>query len=336
MIKRVKSLIRPAYKSGIRLFKMVKNSLLNMIDTPVVVLLYHRVASPVSDPQLLAVSPENFRTHMKVLKDSFPVLGMDDNWNNASEPSVVVTFDDGYADNYQNALPILEEYGIPATFFITTGLIGHKRGYWWDELERIILLQDKVPEKFKLAINDYYAEWPAITTEDRHAIYKSTHRLLYRMGFQERELAFENIRNWADNISYGNMSESTGGRPMTCNEIKKLAQSNLAIIGSHGETHTRMYLLSPQEKKQEIIRSKSCLEKLTGLTVHHFSYPFGTSKDYDKSTILFLKESGYEKAAANFPGQWHRWTDTMQIPRHIIRNWDENKFIERLGGFWTE
>jgi peptidoglycan/xylan/chitin deacetylase (PgdA/CDA1 family) len=66
---------------------------------------------------------------------------------------VVVTFDDGYIDNYTFAYPILEELQIPATIFVTSGYIEKEREYWWDELERILFEPVELPETLKVSIN---------------------------------------------------------------------------------------------------------------------------------------------------------------------------------------
>ena len=57
--------------------------------------------------------------------------------------TVIITFDDGYADNFHTALPLLQEADCPATVFVTAGKIGAERDFWWDELERVILVPDK-------------------------------------------------------------------------------------------------------------------------------------------------------------------------------------------------
>ncbi|MBR3622676.1 MAG: polysaccharide deacetylase family protein, partial [Selenomonadaceae bacterium] len=98
------------------------------------VLMYHRVADNIKDPYGIAVSPKNFRKHMAYLKQNFHVLQFDKDWSDIKEASIVVTFDDGYADNFYNALPILEEYEIPATFFVSTENLDTDNLFWWDKL----------------------------------------------------------------------------------------------------------------------------------------------------------------------------------------------------------
>jgi peptidoglycan/xylan/chitin deacetylase (PgdA/CDA1 family) len=72
---------------------------------------------------------------------------------------VVITFDDGYADNLHNAKPLLERYDIPATVFVTTGHIGHEREFWGDELDRLLLQPSTLPELLGLSINGSPYQW---------------------------------------------------------------------------------------------------------------------------------------------------------------------------------
>src|SRR3989442_764622 len=110
-----------------------------------VVLLYHRVANLETDPQLLAVSPDNFDAHLAALKNNFNPLtvaqfeGLIASGKTFPPRSVLITFDDGYADNYQNALPMLEKHDLQALFYICTGNLGTDREFWWDEAERLLL-----------------------------------------------------------------------------------------------------------------------------------------------------------------------------------------------------
>src|SRR5262245_40538012 len=119
------------------------------------ILMYHRVADVPADPWGLCVTPQHFAEHMQVLGScSRPVrlqeltdaLATD----TVADRTVVVTLDDGYADNLYNARPLLFEHGIPATVFITTGNIGSSHEFWWDELEYLTLHPGILPEKLEL------------------------------------------------------------------------------------------------------------------------------------------------------------------------------------------
>ena len=117
----------------------------NFVDCPAVVLIYHRVTNLNQDPQLLTVKPENFHQQIEYLKKNYNVLTIEafreilKAGNGFPQKSLMITFDDGYADNYFEALPILEEFDVQALFYITTSLVGTQKEFWWDDLERIFL-----------------------------------------------------------------------------------------------------------------------------------------------------------------------------------------------------
>jgi peptidoglycan/xylan/chitin deacetylase (PgdA/CDA1 family) len=98
------------------------------------ILCYHRVAAGVEDPFGLCVSPENFAAHLEEIVRRREPSTFDDLSAPSRRSRVIVTFDDGYSDNLSNALPIAESKGVPITVFVTSGLLGGHRGYWWDRL----------------------------------------------------------------------------------------------------------------------------------------------------------------------------------------------------------
>ena len=163
-----------AYRDALSIYhglRRLKNRVVNLIDPPVVVLIYHRVTVLQTDPHLLAVSPENFRAQMQFLKRSVRVVRFEEVWPGMRERAVAVTFDDGYADNALEALPVLEEVGVPATFFVSTGALGTREEFWWDELERIILGDAGYPDKFCLDDRDYGRIWSTATRDQRLALH---------------------------------------------------------------------------------------------------------------------------------------------------------------------
>ena len=301
-----------------------------MVDTPVVILIYHRVAALTADPQLLAVSRENFRAHMQHLKSNFPVLRFEDNWSDVKEPAVVVTFDDGYADNAIAALPILEEMEIPATFFVSTGNLDTTREFWWDELDKILLGDIALPESFILRTDKGEQNWSTTTQEDRRKLYQELHPLLLQLDGAGRENCIKQLSKWAG-------ADETGReeyRTMSFDELQRLAESDWTTIGAHTVTHTPLSILSRKQQHYEIFISKGELENLTGREITTFSYPFGRKRDYSKDSVRICREAGFIKAAANFPGQAHRWTDPFQMPRQLVRNWEIETFAEKLQDFW--
>src|SRR2546423_8905789 len=111
-----------------------------MVMNRKLVLLYHRIADCHPDPYALCVSPRHFEEHLEVLHHKLAVVGLD---QLEDRPDLglraAITFDDGYADCFHTALPILNRHNIPATFFLVAGVIGTQRAFWWDELHDIFI-----------------------------------------------------------------------------------------------------------------------------------------------------------------------------------------------------
>lgn len=307
-----------------------KNRIVNLFDRPVIVLLYHRITTLRSDSQLLAVSPENFRAHLQYLKDNFPIVRFEEDWAKANKPSVVITFDDGYADCALEALPIIEEVGIPATFFVSTGTLGSRQEFWWDELEHIILENRDFPEQFVLTDTSFGQTWPTVTVAERHVLFEEIQPCMRKIDAKRRENWLKQLRRWAP-ADKGICGEH---RAMTVEELKRLAQNSWVTIGAHTVTHTALSSLALEDQRREIMDSRLQLEYWLGGEVKVFSYPFGTRVDYTHETVRLCKEAGFVKVAANFPAQVHSWTDLYQVPRQLVRDWPVDIFAEKLKGFW--
>ena len=103
------------------------------------ILTYHRVLTSEDPLRHGEMTAEAFERHCSVLRRWFNVLPLLEGWRRAREnalPSraVSITFDDGYADNAQLALPILQRHGLPATFFVATGYVSDRKLYWWERI----------------------------------------------------------------------------------------------------------------------------------------------------------------------------------------------------------
>ena len=113
------------------------------VNKNILVLLYHRIFHLQRDIRGMAVTPEHFEAHVKYLKERYPILRFEDDWSKVNQKSIVLTFDDGYDDFFEYAVPILEKHEVPAMLFVSSGILGGKQGLWTDRLEQMIFASDK-------------------------------------------------------------------------------------------------------------------------------------------------------------------------------------------------
>lgn len=309
----------------------LKSLVCNIIDFPVVVLCYHRVATRHSDMNSVVVSPDNFRVHMDYLKRNFRIVRFEEKWEHLDKPAVAVTFDDGYADNLTEALPILEEMGIPATFFISSENIDTRNEFWWDALERMVSGADCCPARFSLRDSHHGRTWLTLTAEERMVMFRDLHRI-FMVGTQaQRTEWLRQLDTWTG----GNCPQADINRLLTGDELRQLSNHAGVTIGAHSVTHPRLSALSEDEQRHEIVESGRQLANIIGREVQVFAYPFGKISDFNMTSARICREAGYLKAAAAFPGEAHRWNDPFQIPRHFVYNWDSGRFAYQLKRLWV-
>lgn len=327
MFKPVEQALAPSY----RRLRRWKNQTLNLFDAPVIVLAYHRVTHLSSDPHQLAVTPENFQAQMHYLSQRCRCVRLDEEWSRLRGRAVAVTFDDGYADNLHQALPILAAAGVPATFFISTGTLGTQDEFWSDELAGLVLGEGDRPPRLALLAPGASADWPSATREQRRALHARLHALMLQRNAQGREEWLVQLRQWAGVARLGRQDY----RALNQEELQALAASPWVTIGAHGVSHTPLALLAAEEQRQEIVGSKRRLEASLNRKVELFSYPFGGRGQYDGTTRRLCREEGFSRVVTTLPGQVHRWTDPLRLPRQMVRNWDAATFAARLESFWA-
>lgn len=301
------------------------------MGSKVVPLYYHRVYDKQPDINLLCVTPLKFEQQMKYLKKHYNILRFEDDWGNTDRDSVVITFDDGYMDNYEFAMPILEELQVPATVFVSTGILEQDIQLWWDELDTILLTGEHFPPCFKLEDATFGCEWNTSTYGHRLNCYRALHTLMKNyINVEHREEWFMQLRKWrnpagADNRTLDNCS------------CIKLAQSGCITIGAHTISHPSLGRLPYEEQKREIVESISYLERILGRTIDIFSYPFGAWKeDFTEETIQICKEAGIKKAASTIPGIWCGGSDPYKIPRNIVRDWGPYEFAIMMDQYFMD
>jgi len=345
-----------------RSWRYVRNaasSLGNRFGSETFVLMYHRIAELRADPQQLSVTPRHFAEHLEVLRSHCRPVRLKDIYGNGkhrqdTRTAVTLTFDDGYADNLYNAKPLLERFGVPATVFVATGYTGTQLEFWWDELERLLLMPGTLPTVLRLVVSGKSYEWDldgsaeyveaiyererswiAADNDDpspRHRIYRSLHQLLRPLRDRERRDILDQLRSWAS----AQCNARPTHRPLSAEEIVQLKDGGLVEIGAHTVTHPVLSSLDPMEQREEIFASKARLEDISGATVTCFSYPYGTLSDYTQETVQIVRQGRFGCACSNFPGvaRWRR--NRYELPRFVIRDWDGDTFARRLQAFLHE
>lgn len=317
-----------AIRMGVSPLLMAARLVQNRLSPPRLILLYHRVTNLESDPQLLAVSPANFFDQMRYLKENFPLVRLEQ--GAVDKLAVAITFDDGYADNALEALPILEELQVPATFFVATDLIGTDREFWWDEVERLLLVEREYPPFLELTAGARYGRWETATPAQRARCYRELLPLLRRDLPEQREEHLATLRLWAGAGAAGRATH----RALSVEQLRRLAASPEATVGAHTLSHCSLSALPVSRQREEIAGSRARLEQWSGKPVQVFSYPFGTRQDYTVETVSLCREIGFARSCSAFPGQWRAGTDPQQLPRQVVRDWDLHTFKRQLSRFW--
>ena len=316
---------------------------------PAVILLYHRVGSVGRDPWALTVAPERFADHLSALVE----LGEPTHLTRAidggspakqSVPSIVVTFDDGYADCLSHAVPELEARGVPATFFVPTGAVDDEREFWWDELDRLVFGSSGLPKSASLAIDgrtftwrlDYdnddgregaaWRAWEPAAPSSREALYVTLWQTFRPLSLRHRDDVIEQFRRLVGQ----NAIARPGYRTMSSSQVRDLASSGQFEIGGHSVTHAWLAGQSETEQRHEVVESRRILEHLVGRPVTTFAYPYGKPSDYTARTVEFVREAGYVGACANVDGIVRSATDRLQLPRVFVQNWEREEFRARL------
>ena len=307
----------------------------NMIDQPAVILLYHRVTQLTLDSQKLAVSPIHFSSHLDHLRKHYNVLSASEflSYKSESRPfpprSVLLTFDDGYSDNCTEALPRLEAHGLQAIFYVTTSLLDSDRESWWDELERLIYTP-ACPFQLGIELKGRKRTLSVNTDPDRETVYASLHHIIKYLPHADRENVLQSLRSASGLPDQGRSTH----RFMSRHQVRTMAQSKAAVLGAHTHSHVPLNILSPDEQRSELLRSREILQEIAQTPILHCSYPYGLKKDYDRNSVSLCREMGFEMACANFYGQVHRWTNPFELPRIIVRDWPEHVFEEMLLRFF--
>jgi peptidoglycan/xylan/chitin deacetylase (PgdA/CDA1 family) len=317
------------------------------------VLCYHRVGEVGTDPWSLCVSPENFAHHLAALsrKGRPGRLGDVVAWLGGAEDALahgltfVITFDDGYAESFRNAMPLLDEYEIPATAFLVSAHLGVDGEFWWDALERMLLHPGTLPPTLRLRVDDRehhwtlgkgarydieahrrFRAWSAESREDpteRQLLFRSLYALLRTAASDERARVIAELAAW----SGCEVQARPSHRVLTPAEARELAGGDLVEIGCHTRIHPLLSERPEQEQREELIVSKAELEAVVCADVREFAYPHG---DYSEATVAIARATGFNCACTTAGNLVERTSDAFELPRVAVPDCDAETFERRV------
>ena len=289
------------------------------------ILCYHRVAEGSGDPFQLCVTPTNFAAQLDEIARHTEPSTLAELPLPSRRPRVVVTFDDGYADNLTNALPIAEAKGIPMTIFVTSGVLGDDHsGFWWDRLGTLLGSRPSGIHEICLPTSEGTIRVGLGSSSDREDLQAVRRHLL--------PLSVTEIHRVLDAVSeqWGTPAPPPpDARPLTPSELVQLATSKVVTIGAHTVDHVRLRGLPAPVQKQTISASKAELEQLSGQAISHFAYPYGGPDSFDDESVDAVRSAGFETACTTIPGNAGPAADPHRLPRRIVMNWGRLRF--RMG-----
>jgi peptidoglycan/xylan/chitin deacetylase (PgdA/CDA1 family) len=272
------------------------------------VLNYHRVGSPAANPLddgVYSASTNAFRAQMRYLRRRFAVPALDEVITAAeagfrfARPTALVTFDDGYRDNLENAFPVLREEGLPAVFFVCPTFASGNYLPWWDRIA-YVFKQSRRPT--------FSLDYPVPYQVDLQYTPRKAALFNYLRAFRGYERSVDEakyFRHLEERAAVTVPAEDLRQRLfMNWDEIRSLKNGGMAI-GSHTVTHPILARLTESEQLEELVRSKKTISAELSCPVETLAYPVGTKAAFTEATKLLARQAGY-RMAFSYYGQMNR------------------------------
>jgi peptidoglycan/xylan/chitin deacetylase (PgdA/CDA1 family) len=292
----------------------------------VLALNYHRIGDPREspfDPDLFSATQDMFDEHLRFLTRHLDVVRPDDITSGLDRRGryLLITFDDGYRDNYDRAFPVLRAHGVPATFFVTTGFLGRARVTWWDEIAWMVRRspRDTMPS------GPYVHAALGLSAPRRDETRRKLVRVLKALPADQTEGFLDFV---ATATGSGRCADAEASALwMTWDMVRELGDSGM-VIGGHTVDHAIMSGLSPSDQEQQI---RGCAEHLRAelnAPMRFFSYPVGLPGTFSEHTraclracgveLAFGASGGFERVIGFDPLDFRRTNVTLATSNHLI------------------
>ena len=315
-----------------------------------IILMYHRIL-PLTDEQCSAeepgmiVSPETFRNHLQILEKYYEFVSLSD-WVERKNMGLklplkacAITFDDGWADNYYHAYPILKELQVPATIFLVANMINTGQTFWPERLAALIC---KLSEFYPLESiwSHPGLQWLISVVDDSDYVFSSlkpSGEELSSIIASAKKYSDERINSLLDEIEKSlnlNINSDKQTPLLSWAQTNEMLASGIIDAGSHTCHHIRLSSSTPVETlENEIIKSKEIIESKTKKEIKLFCFPNG---DFSDKALDMVKKH-YSGSVTTQTG-WNAQDQDIHMLKRIsihedISN-DKASFLSRISG-WT-
>jgi peptidoglycan/xylan/chitin deacetylase (PgdA/CDA1 family) len=275
-------------------------SLLSLLPAKdsLLVLTYHRVGDDETDPwdpAIFSATGEEFDEQVSYLKRKHALVTLDEalafvdgaDKSRSGRCRVLITFDDGYLDNYQIAFPVLKSHGAQGVFFLCSNIVGSGHVPWWDHIAYLVRSGSR--KKFSL-------RFPAPLEVDieKNGLGESLRKILDLYKTPENLDLDRFIRELKEAVDGKELPANTR-RFLTWDEAREMLAGGQAI-GAHTHTHAMLSKLSEDDQRNELRQSRAIISEKLGISVDSLAYPFGSPTAFTKKTQQIAEEIGFRGA----------------------------------------
>ena len=308
----------------------------------VIILMYHGFTGKAEFDGITNYHRQNlhidkFKKHLAYLKRNYNIIALDEfvsGIRSGKKPppcSIIITIDDGYKSNYSIAFPILMEFNVPASIFLTTNFIGEKVPLWSDRIEYAVNNTDLKNveieidgEKLRFDLNDRNA---------RIVCDSGIKSRLKKIQQETRDKFVQEIEKMFHVKLFFDKNTPEIYLPLEWDEISEMRKSGLISFGSHTHSHYILPRCNPETIKNELLQSKKLIEGKTGVPCTLFCYPNGNPGDFNESIGKMLKELGYSCALTTVSGFNDMKTNPYELMRIGVGDEDDMiEFIMKISG----
>ena len=299
------------------------------------VLMFHRVCPESSRPRIrgnagLEVTPEYLENTIKFLrKNNYEIVSLSRvakilNDNYKKKKFAVLTFDDGYIDNYVHAYPIFKKHRVPFSIYVTTNFPDGNAILWWYILEDLILKEARI----EFQLNGLEYQYSCASLWQKEWAYQQIHGLILNGPSNDLN---QRIRQVFKNYDI-DFLKKTSELALTWEQIREMSADPLVEIGAHTINHHALSKLTDSDVQKEIEGSRDKIESEINQKVEHFSYPFGTRNEAGQREFKIAKKCGFKTSTTtSIANIFKEHKDLLeQLPRIPVNQKRDNGNINYL------